>query len=131
LSYNVFRYSNLRLGAPVLKSGGEVQVSFDLTNNGNREADEVAQLYVKFIDSKVERPQKMLRGFKRVTLKAGETKTVTFILKGKDLAYWDGPSTVPFDGTEGGWKVEAGKVQVMVGGSSADLPLQGEVEVTE
>jgi beta-glucosidase len=131
LSYNVFRYSNLRLGAPELKAGGEVQVSFDLTNNGNREADEVPQLYVHFVDSKVERPLKILRGFKRVTLKAWETKTITFILKGKDLAYWDGPSTVPFDGTKGGWKVEQGKVQVMAGGYSADLPLQGEVEVAQ
>ena len=91
----------------------------------------MAQLYVRFEDSKVERPLKMLRGFKRVTLKAWETKTITFLLKGKDLAYGDGPATVPFDSTEGGWMVEQGKIQVMVGGSSADLPLRGEVEVGE
>jgi beta-glucosidase len=131
LSYTTFRYSNLHLGAPTLKMDGELQVSLDINNTGNRAADEVAQFYVRFPNSKVERPVKMLRGFQRVALEAGETKTITFTLKGRDLAYWDGPTVNSFDGTEGGWKVEPGKIQVMVGGSSADLPLQDEVDVTE
>jgi beta-glucosidase len=129
LSYSTFRYSNLRLSSPILKENGKIQISFDLANAGKRDADEVPQLYVRFLDSKVDRPFKMLRGFLRVSLKAGEAKTITFLLKGKDLAYWDGPVVVPFDGTEGGWKVEPGKIQVMVGGSSTDLPLQGDVDV--
>jgi len=130
LSYTTFRYSDLRLGAPTLKADGEVKIICDLTNTGARASDEVAQMYVRFPGSKVSRPQEELRGFRRVSLAPGETQTLTFTLKGKDLAYWDGPTTVPFNGDEGGWKVEAGKVEVLVGGASADLPLKGELAVT-
>jgi beta-glucosidase len=128
LSYTTFNYSNLRLSAPKMGAAGEMTINFDLTNSGARTGDEVTQLYVKYLNSKVEMPLKALKGFKRITLKPGETKKMDFTLRAKDLAYWKEKSGGPF---EGSWEVEPGKIQVLIGSSSADSRLQGDVEITE
>ena len=96
-------------------------VSVDVRNTGKRDGQEVVQLYVKHMGSKVERPIKELKGFQRVTLKAGETKTVQILLKAKDLAYWDAQKKQ--------WVVEDEKVNLMVGASSADIKVQQTIGV--
>jgi beta-glucosidase len=79
------------------------------------EGDEVVQMYVKHLDSHVDRPSEELRGFKRVTLKPGETKTVEIPLNAESLAYWDE--------SKHSFVVEQDKVRIMIGSSSADIKL--------
>jgi beta-glucosidase len=121
LSYTTFAYSNLRTDAPRLAKDGMVTVSADVRNTGQRDGQEVVQLYASHLGSKVERPIRELKGFQRVALKAGETKTIQFLLRAKDLAYWDAP--------EKQWVVEDDKVNLMVGASSADARLQQTIGV--
>jgi beta-glucosidase len=123
LSYTTFAYSNLRTSAASLSAKGSLDVSVDVKNTGTRAGDEVVQLYVKHITSAVDRPNKELRGFKRVPLEAGETKTVTINLPASRLAYWDP--------TGKAWVVESDKVQLMVGGSSADTKLNQTISVAQ
>jgi beta-glucosidase len=115
LSYTTFAYAKLRTSAPKLTRNGTVDVSVDVTNTGARAGDEVVQLYVRYPDSGVDRPLKQLRGFQRVTLGAGETKAVGLRLAAADLAYWDVARHA--------WTVEPGRVELMVGPSSADADL--------
>jgi len=121
LSYTTFSYSNLKTSSPQLAKDGTVTVSVDVTNTGSRTGDEVVQLYVKHLHSKVERPREELRGFQRVTIKPNETRTVQIPLKASTLAYWDEKS--------GGLEVEAEPVKVMVGSSSADIKLDTTLRV--
>ncbi len=123
LSYTTFRYANLRTSAAVLRAGGEVTVSVDVTNTGKRKGDEVVQLYVKHFNSAVGRPIKELKGFRRVTLLPGQTRSVALPLKAETLAYWDMARQR--------WEVEADQVKVMMGGSSADVKLEKTVAVTK
>ena len=109
ISYVDFEYGDLTCK----KGKKEYKVSFDLTNTGDMEADEVAQLYVHRIDSKVERPLKELEAFQRVTLKAGETKTVTLTIPVEELAHWDMETN--------GWVIEKGKFEILVGSASDDI----------
>ena len=122
LSYTTFKYAKLRTSAAGLARGGQITVSVDVSNTGAREGDEVVQLYVKHLGSKVERPGKELRGFERVHLARGETKTVEIPLKAETLAYWNE--------AKGGFEVEAEPVGIMVGGSSAEVKLQKTITVT-
>jgi beta-glucosidase len=121
LSYTAFRYSNLRFDTPKMGPEGKISVLMDITNQGDRVGDEVAQLYVRFKDSRVSRPNLALKAFKRLALQPGETKTVVLFLRAKDLAAWDEKSQ--------SWMVETCRVQVCVGASSADLRLKDEIEV--
>jgi beta-glucosidase len=89
LSYTRFAYSNLRTSSEKLGTDGEITVSVDVRNTGSRAGDEVVQMYVAHVNSRVERPIQELKGFKRVTLQAGETKTVPMTLKASALAYWN------------------------------------------
>jgi beta-glucosidase len=123
LSYTAFTYSNLRFSTPGLKADGAVTVGLDLANTGGRPGDEVVQLYVRYPHSKVERPLKTLKCFKRVTLEPGGTRTVDLTLKAADLAYWD-------EGIKG-WKVEPGKIEILVGASSEDIKLKDSLEVSD
>ena len=115
LSYTTFALDNLRTSAETLKPGGSIDVTVDLHNRGAREGDEVVQLYVRFPASKVERPLKQLRGFQRVTARAGETKAVTLELRTADLAYWSPEKHA--------WTVEPGPVELLVGNSSSEKAL--------
>jgi beta-glucosidase len=122
LSYTTFAYRNLRTFSPTLPSNGAASVSVDVTNTGNRAGDEVVQLYVSHLDSKVTRPVRELRGYRRVTLRPGETRTVYFALPASSLAYWNEQTDR--------WVVEAEPVKLQVGASSADIRLERTIRVT-
>jgi beta-glucosidase len=122
LSYTTFQYSKLRTSASRLRANGEMVVSVDVANTGKRKGDEVVQLYVTHVNSKVDRPLKELKGFRRVTLAPGEKRTVQMPLKAEALAYWDVAKK--------SWVVEPDRVKLMVGGSSADAKLEKNIDVT-
>ena len=96
-------------------------MSVDVRNTGKRAGDEVVQMYVAHLNSKVARPGEELKGFERIALKPGESKTVQMPLKASALQYWDV--------AKGSFEVEADQVSVMVGSSSADIRLKKSVEV--
>ena len=121
LSYTTFKFSNLSLSSGQLSTNGEIRVSANVQNTGKQAGDEVAQLYVHQVNSSVKRPVKELRGFERIALKPGEEKTVTFVLPGEKLAFWD-VKTHQF-------VVEPGAFDLMVGASSEDIRLTDRVEV--
>jgi DNA-cytosine methyltransferase len=116
LSYTTFEYSNLHTSSDSINPTGEIIVSVDVKNTGTRAGDEVAQMYVKHLDSAVERPIKELRGFQRIPLQPGESRTVKFPLVATGLTYWD-------LGTQR-FVVEPGHVKIMLGSSSADVRLE-------
>ena len=109
LSYVDFEYGPLTCK----QKKDKFYVTFDLKNLGAMEADEVAQLYVKRVDSQVERPLKVLEAFDRVTLKAGETKKVTLEFPVSELAHWDNETNE--------WVLEHGKLEILVGSASNDI----------
>jgi beta-glucosidase len=122
LSYTTFAYRNLRTSAERLAAGDTITVSVDVTNTGARAGDEVVQLYVQHPGSKVERPLQDLRGYRRVGLAQGETRTVTFPLAAASLAYWNPDSHA--------WAVEDGQVRIRVGASSADIRAERTIAVS-
>ena len=111
LSYASFVYSDLQ----VIPTVDGFDASFVITNSSNRTAEEVAQVYVSRPESRIERSNKELKGFKRLELKAGERQTVTIPLRRSDLCHWDEAAQT--------WMLEPGEMTVLVGGSSAQLPL--------
>ncbi len=121
LSYTQFTYSNLKLSDQQIKADGSVTVTADITNSGKRVGDEVPQLYVRAVKSSVKRPYRELRGFQRISLQPGETKTVSFTLPASKLAFWDVKTH--------GFLVEPGAYEVMVGASSADIRQKESIEV--
>ena len=116
LSYTTFAYSNLRTSSNHVFGDGSLIVSVDVRNTGTLAGEEVVQMYVKHLQSKVERPIEELRGFERVRVVPNQTKTVQFHLKAADLSYWDEASR--------GFVVEKDKVKIRVGSSSADIILE-------
>jgi beta-glucosidase len=121
LSYTKFNYDNLKVADPHVNPDGTQQVSVRVKNAGDRAGDEVVQLYVRHVDSKVKRPLKELRGFQRVQLKPGEERTVKFSLPAEKLAYYNVEKK--------GWVVEPGTVEAMVGASAADIRGNARFEV--
>jgi len=119
LSYTSFEYSDLKTSKPTLSDS--ILVSVNVRNIGKRDGDEVVQLYVSYPGSKVERPMEQLKGFKRVFIPAGESKTVEISLKAEDLAYWNVERHA--------FIVEKGTVKLMAGSSSADIKLTKLVDV--
>jgi beta-glucosidase len=120
-SYTTFGYSKLKTNPTQLANDGAITVSVDVTNTGSQTGDEVVQLYVKHLKSKVERPGEELKGFQRLTLKPNETKTVQLSLKASTLAFWDEK--------QARFKVEAEPVKLMIGNSSKDIKLTTTVRV--
>ena len=114
LSYTSYEYSDL--------SVGEDGVSFSITNTGKADGAEVAQLYVGMISSRIFRPQKELKGFAKVFLKAGETKRVTIPFDDKTFRYWNVKTNQ--------WAVESGDYLLQIGASVADIRLRGEKPVS-
>jgi beta-glucosidase len=114
-SYTTFAFGNLVLDGSTAAGGGRVHVSVDVTNTGALAGDEVVQLYLSYPGSRVERAVRELKGFQRVSLQPGETKTVGMELDLRDLAYWD-------SGTSS-FVLEPLTYTVSVGDSSRDLPL--------
>ena len=109
LSYTTFDYKNLKINKTAFAKGEPVMVSVDITNSGNYDGKEVAQLYIQDVAASLARPVKELKGFELIALKKGETKTVTFTLTDKELGFFD---------NDGNYLVEAGTFKIMVGGSS-------------
>ncbi|HHY98956.1 MAG TPA: beta-glucosidase, partial [Firmicutes bacterium] len=120
LSYTKFEYSNLEISPDKVGSAGKVNISFDIMNTGERPGDEVVQLYVHDVIASLARPVKELKGFRRINLKAGEKKTLTFILSMDQLAFHNRDMNLV---------VEPGMFEVMVGSSSEDIKLTGSFEV--
>ena len=121
LSYTSFAYKNLRASAGALAGGDTLTVRVDVTNGGKRAGDEVVQLYVRHRGSSVARPREDLRGYKRLTLGPGETRTVAFPLAASTLAYWSPDAHR--------WVVENEPVEIAVGASSADIRLRRTIRV--
>jgi beta-glucosidase len=97
----------------VAQKGDFIRVAFELSNTGSVDSDEVVQLYTGFPDSEVERPALALKGFRRVHVPSGESIMVTLELDVDELSYWDEPQQA--------WKLEPGRVSLMVGASSDDV----------
>jgi beta-glucosidase len=116
LSYTTLTYGTPKVAAARIGASGRTSVSVDVTNSGSRAGDEVVQLYVRDRVSRVTRPVQELRGFQRVSLKAGETRTVSFDVDSRVLGYY-GPSNK--------WVVEPGAFDLMLGGSSAQVKSVG------
>ena len=121
LSYTRFALHGPELDRTTLALGDEVAIGVEVENVGERAGDEVLQLYVRDEEASVTRPVKELRGFRRVRLAPGERRRVTFRLAAEQLA---------FTGLDGRLVLEPGRVRVMVGTSSADLPCQADLELT-
>ena len=117
LSYVDFDYDDLKASA----GKDAVKVSFQLENEGKMPADEVVQLYVSRPESKVEWPAKELKAFKRVSLNAGETKTVTLEIPMKELRYWNEETNA--------WELEHGKLLLQLGSASDDIRETAEVTI--
>jgi len=122
LSYTNFEYSNLRIEEPKVHTGGDVHITADVRNAGERAGAEVAQLYIRDVISSVTTPVKQLKGFSKVALEPGETKTVRFTLTPEDLSLLNRQLVRV---------VEPGEFQVMIGHSSEDIRLTGSFEVVE
>ncbi len=116
LSYSSFEYSGLKLSKPLITNPGSLTVSVNVKNTGNYDGDEVVQLYIKNNASKPGLPIRALRGFKRVTLKKGESKVIQIPLKSEDLRY--------FDEVKNCFVVDAGTYEVQIGASSEDIRLK-------
>ena len=112
LSYTTFKYANLHLNPATIGTSGETKASVDVSNTGKVHGDEVVQLYIRDEVSSVTRPIKELRGFRRITLEPGETRTVEFTLGFDQLSFLD---------LDMHRVVEPGTFKIMVGGNSVDL----------
>src|SRR6202042_3653237 len=112
LSYTTFSYSHLTAKAPSKGSAEDVEITVDITNSGDREGDEVAQLYLRQNTSSVETPQRSLKGFSRIHLRPHETRSVEFHVPQRELAIWNADNK---------WVIEPGEFTVWAGGSSAAL----------
>ena len=121
LSYTTYKYSNLKLSKRKIKAGDPLTVSVDVTNVGRMAGKEVVQLYVAAPQDGIPRPVHELRGFDKVSLKAGETKTVTFELDSRAFAYWNQDIH--------DWYVAAGDYGIEVGSSSRDIQYMKKVNI--
>ncbi len=121
LSYAKFEYSNLVVDKKSAQAGEEVKISIRVKNSGQVAGEEVVQLYIRDEYASLPRPVKELKGFTRVSLEAGESKTVTFRLPVNQLAYHDADFLL---------QVEAGRIEVMVGSGSEDIRLMDAFEIT-
>ena len=122
LSYTTFRYDEISLSAGEISEYDEpLTVTVKLTNTGNMDGKEIVQLYVREENPCVSRPEKELKAFKKVFIKAGESAEVTFVLERPAFAYWDDKHH--------NWVVNGGRFTVLVGGSSDSCPLTALVQV--
>jgi beta-glucosidase len=121
LSYTTFAYENLKLSAVKVDAAGNLTVSVDVKNTGERDGDEVVQVYVHQQKSSLKVPLKQLKGFERISLKKGEKRTVTFTLPVKEWAIWDVATNA--------YKVEPGQFDILVGSTSEDIRLRISIKV--
>jgi beta-glucosidase len=122
LSYTTFEYSNLRIIPEKINSEGDVEITLDVKNTGAVKGDEVVQLYINDVVSSTSRPVIELKGYEKVSLDPGQTRTVKLKLTPEELSMLDRDMNVV---------VEPGIFEVMVGSSSADIRLKGQFEVKD
>lgn len=119
LSYTTFKYGALAVTPDTVQGDAPVTVSFDLTNTGLREGEETAEVYVGEPNATVPRPIKELKGFAKVDLKPGETKTVSVTLNRRAFSYYDVKTRQ--------WTANPGIFEIKVGSSSQKIELTGQV----
>ena len=119
MSYTTFAYSNLRLDKETVTDSDVLHVSVDVTNTGTVAGKEIVQLYVRDLTESTDRPVKELKGFEKVTLEPGETKTVTMQLDYRSFAWY---ST-----SLGDWYAAGGRYEILVGASSRDIRLSASI----
>jgi len=122
LSYTKFAYSNLKLSSSSFKSGDKLEVSFDIKNTGEAAGAEIVQVYVAPKSTAIFRAIKELKGFEKVFLQKGESRTVKISLDTRSFAYYNVPKAT--------WAIEGGAYEILVGASSRNISLRGEVQVT-
>jgi beta-glucosidase len=115
LSYTNFTVSKPVLSKNSIKIGESSSINVTITNSGKKDGDEIVQMYIHDLVSSVTQPVKELKGFKRVSLKSGESKTISFDITPDKLSVWD---------LEMKNRIEAGDFEIMIGNSSADKDLQ-------
>ncbi len=120
LSYSTFTYSEVKQNKLTLAPGEQIEISVVVENSGSMQADEVVQLYTRDPIATIARPVQELRGFQRITLEPGKKKRVTFTLSPEQFAFYD---------ARGHWTVEAGRIDFMIGASSADLRGRGAFDI--
>jgi beta-glucosidase len=117
LKFTRFEYSNFRITPNQINTAGQIEVFADVKNIGGRKGDEVVQLYINDTIASTSKPVKELKGYERISLNPGETKTVKMILTPEDLSLFD---------RDMNFVVEPGIFKVMIGSSSEDIRLEGE-----
>ena len=120
LSYTTFEYSNLKVAAEHKCSSDNIEVSFDISNTGDFDADEIAQLYISPTDGSQNLSPIKLQGFQRVSLKSGETRNVTLVLSAEQFGYYEDKQ----------WHVAPGEYLIKVGASSEDIRLSEKISLT-
>jgi beta-glucosidase len=115
LSYTTFAFKNLRLARKKIRRGESIRAAIDVTNTGKRSGADVVQLYIRDLVSSVTRPVKELKGFAKIELLPGETKTVRLDITPESLAFYD---------INMRFTVEPGEFEIMAGPSSRDADLQ-------
>ncbi|TDL45252.1 glycoside hydrolase family 3 N-terminal domain-containing protein [Microbacterium oleivorans] len=120
LSYTTFEYSDLMISTPEVPTDGSIELSFDVTNSGDRFSDEVVQVYGFDVHARTVRPVRQLLAFERITLAPGDSDRVSVEIPTDLLALWDSGE---------GWVVEPGRVELFIGSSSADVRLRGAVDL--
>ena len=122
LSYTTFEYSDIKLDKTSMQDTENLTVSVTVKNAGTRAGKEIVQLYVRDIESSVNRPDKELKGFEKIALEPSESKTITFTLGKRAFAYYN---------TElSDWYVESGAFELLIGSASSDIRLSAQVEIT-
>ena len=120
LSYTTFKYEDIKISPENISNDEKFTVSVNITNSGERTGAEIVQLYVQDIEASVERPLKELKRFKKIRLKPGETKKITFELEKNDLSFFDEKNNY--------WVAEKGIFNILVGSSSRDIRKQGKIK---
>lgn len=121
LSYTSFKFSNLKIEPEEMNTSGKILITMNVQNTGKLKGDEVVQLYVQDLNAKIKTPIKELEGFKRITLKPGETKKVTFVLSSNQLAFYHTDLKK--------WVVNSGAYKIMIGSSSDNIRLTKNLEI--
>ncbi len=119
LSYTTFEYSNLQLSKKIMKANDKIEASVTITNTGKYDGEEIVQLYIRDKVTSVVRPVKELKDFRKIMLKAGESKTIKFIIENEKLSFYNQRLQ---------WVAEPGDFELMIGASSKDIRLRDQFE---
>jgi beta-glucosidase len=122
LSYTTFEYSNLQLDKKKIKTDEKIEASVTITNTGNYDGEEIVQLYLRDLVGSIARPVKELKDFKKISLKAGESKTIKFIIDKEKLSFYNQQLQ---------WVAEPGEFELMIGASSRDIRLEDKFELIQ